>query len=270
MYLCLNRGTAGGGLDAREFAHLASRAGFAGADVDMQFGVDNGPAALGELFASLNLKFGGWGPGDWRGEESAWRECLQKLDRQAAVARELGVDSCCTWIMPSADRPLRENFDFHVTRLSAVCKVLADHGLRFGLEFVAPYHLRRHFKHEFLFSPGQMLELADACGPNCGLLVDVFHVFAAGESFEFLASLPKDKIVLVHLNDCPQRDLTKIKDGERVLPGEGVIDIAAFIAAVRNTGYSGPVSLEVFNADLKAMDPLAAAKRARAAGAKFM
>ena len=43
------------------------------------------------------------------------------------------------------------------------------------------------------------------------------------------------------------------------------IDIGAFIAAIKKTGYDGPMSLEVFSADLRAMPPLDAAKKAWAA-----
>ncbi len=264
MYICLNRGTAGGSLPFEDFVKLARDSGFPGCDVDMGYAATKGAAALRNLFegGGRALRYGGWGVPDWRGDASKWKDALGQLPAIAQAAAELRIDSAATWIMPSSDRPLMENFRFHVDRLTPVAKTLADHGLRFGLEFVAPYHLRRHHKHEFIFTPGAMLELADAVGPNVGLLVDAFHIHASGTSYDHLAQIPKERIVLCHVNDCPKVTIDQIKDGERLLPGDGAIDLKAFFAALRKTGYEGAMSLEVFNAELKAMDPLEAAKKA--------
>jgi 4-hydroxyphenylpyruvate dioxygenase len=115
-----------------------------------------------------------------------------------------------------------------------------------------------------------MLELADAIGPNVGLLVDCFHVHASGTSNEHLSQIPAEKIVHCHLNDCPRVAVDEIKDDQRLLPGDGAIDIGKFFGALKKSGYVGPVSLEVFNADLKKMDPLAAAKKAWSATQKVL
>jgi sugar phosphate isomerase/epimerase len=272
IYVCLNRGTAGGNLPFDQFVQLARDSGFPGCDVDMGYAPLKGVSALRDLFESGNrkLRYGGWGVPDWRGEASKAQEGLQQLPAQASAARELNIDHACTWIMPSSDRPFIENWNFHVERLKPVAKILADHGLRFGLEFVAPYHLRRMFKHEFIFTPALMLELADAIGPNVGLLVDCFHVHASGTSYEHLSQIPAEKIVHCHLNDCPRVAVDEIKDDQRLLPGDGAIDIGKFFGALKKSGYVGPVSLEVFNADLKKMDPLAAAKKAWSATQKVL
>jgi sugar phosphate isomerase/epimerase len=155
-----------------------------------------------------------------------------------------------------------------VQRLKRVAEVLASHGLRFGLEFVAPFHLRRRWKHEFIFTPGQMLELAAEVGENVGLLVDCFHVHTAGDTWQHVAQILANKIVLAHLNDAPKIPVADVDDGQRLLPGDGAIDIPAFIGALKAAGYDGPVSLEVFNADLRAMPPLEAARKAWSATQK--
>jgi sugar phosphate isomerase/epimerase len=268
--ICLNRGTAGSGMEMPEFADLAHRAGFAGADVDLAWGIARGPAALRDLYAERSLKFGGWGlPFDWRAD-SGTQEGLAALEKQARLAAELGIDSCATWLLPSSDLPLHQNWHFHIQRLTPVAKVLAGHGLRFGLEFVAPYHLRRKWKHEFIFTPMAMLELAADIGANCGLLVDCFHLHAAGEPMSVLRNIPPDKIVLVHLNDAPAGALDKVEDGKRVLPGEGVIDLAGFIGGLAALGYRGPISLEVFSDALRALTPDHAASVAWAATQKML
>lgn len=263
MYVCLNRATAGGQLPYPEFVKLSADAGFPGCDVDMGWGSMNGADALRDLLSRHNQKPGGWGPSvNWREDQSKMTETLGEFEKQAKVAGELNYDSCATWIMPSSQRTFSENWKFHVERLRVVAKVLKDNGLRFGLEFVAPYHLRKHFPHEFIFTPGQMLEMGAEIGDNVGLLIDAFHVHAAGLSQDAIAEIPKEKIVLCHVNDCPRLPTHAIQDSQRLIPGEGCIDLPAFFRALKKTGYSGPVSLEIFNADLKAMPPLDAAKKA--------
>jgi sugar phosphate isomerase/epimerase len=270
MYICLNRGTTGGGLALPEFVKLSAEAGFHGADVDLSYALQTGPAALRDLYGSYAQRFGGWGAPDWRADAGKAEQGLEQLRKLAPIARELNMDSCATWLMPSSDLPFMENWRFHVERLKPVAQVLAGHGLRLGLEFVAPYHLRRKFKHEFIFTAGQMLELADAIGPNVGLLVDVFHLHCAGDTFAHLEQIPSGRIVLAHLNDAPRLPLSQVEDGNRLLPGDGAIDVPAFLRSLKKTGYDGPVSLEVFSEDLRALPAPEAAARAWAATRKVL
>ena len=265
MYICLNRGTAGGSLPFEDFVKLARDSGFPGCDVDMGYAATKGAATLRNLFegGGRALRYGGWGVPDWRGDASKWKDALGQLPAMAQAAAELRIDSAATWIMPSSDRPLMENFRFHVDRLTPVAKTLADHGLRFGLEFVAPYHLRRHHKHEFIFTPGAVLELADAVGPNVGLLVDAFHIHASGTSYDHLAD-PEGADRLMSRERLSEGYDRPDQGRGAAFPGDGAIDLKAFFTALRKTGYEGAVSLEVFNAELKAMDPLEAAKKASA------
>jgi sugar phosphate isomerase/epimerase len=49
----------------------------------------------------------------------------------------------------------------------------------------------------------------------------------------------------------------------RLLPGEsGVIDLAAFLKTLDAIGYDGPVAVETFSDELKALPPNEAAERA--------
>ncbi len=265
MYLCLNRGTTGGNLSQEDFAALAGGAGFAGADISIDFAVQHGAQALIDLYGKLNLKFGGWGPPEWRQADAAEAKTnLEKLKKQAEVAAKLKANYCATWIMPSSESQLAVNFQFHVDRIKPVAAILAEYGLSFGLEFVAPYHLRKMHRHEFLFTPGQMLELAGAIGPNVGLLVDCFHLHCAGVPATYLAEKAAGKIVLAHVNDAPKVPAHEVLDGTRVFPGEGAIDQAAYRTGLTAAGYDGPVSLEVF-ARVKDVPPAEAALQAREA-----
>ena len=263
MKICLNWNTAGRGLALPEFVKLAKEAGFAGADVDMKWAVEHGAAALRDLYGEHGMAFGGWGVGfDWRGDKTLAAEGLGILDKQAKIAAELGIDSCANHILPSSELPFHQNWHFHLMRLMPIAKVLGGHGLRFGLEFVSPYDLRRKWKHEFVFTPMATLELAEEVGENCGLLVDSFHLAAAGEPMSAVERIPVKRIGMVHINDAIAGPIEGFQDSKRLLPGEGGIDLAGFVGGLKKIGYAGAVSLEVFSEELKAMTAEGAARRA--------
>lgn len=270
MKYCLNRSCAGRGLEFTEFVELSAAAGFDGVDLDVGWLTMKGAAATADLFASHHQTIGGWGPPvEWRGDAAKQAEGLIALKSVASMAATLKADSCATWILPSSAQPFMETWNFHVDRLKPVARVLADNGLRLGLEFVAPYHLRRKFPHEFIFTPALMLELADAIGSNVGLLVDAFHCHCAGATWDHLASIPASRIVLVHVNDAPNTPVAQQEDFKRVLPGDGIIDLAGFVKAMDSAGYTGPASLEVFNEELGKLPPPEAARRGAAAVARM-
>jgi len=56
-----------------------------------------------------------------------------------------------------------------------------------------------------------------------------------------------DRIVLVHLNDAPNKPPREIEDADRVLPGEGVIRLQDLLNDLGARGFAGPWSLETFN-----------------------
>ena len=70
---------------------------------------------------------------------------------------------------------------------------------------------------------------------------------------------------MVHINDAPAKDPQRIEDGDRLLPGEGVIALERLVAEVVGRGYRGPWSIETFNPEYWRQDPLEVARRARAA-----
>jgi 2-keto-myo-inositol isomerase len=66
----------------------------------------------------------------------------------------------------------------------------------------------------------------------------------------------------VHLNDMPDipADLAH-RDFDRVLPGEGVLDLQEIISALETSGYEGYFCIELFNPDLWALPARETARR---------
>ena len=65
----------------------------------------------------------------------------------------------------------------------------------------------------------------------------------------------RDRIVHVQAADAPNLPPEQIRDNERLMPGEGIIDFNAFFGALKKIGYKGGVSPEVFGRGLKDMPP---------------
>ena len=85
--------------------------------------------------------------------------------------------------------------------------------------------------------------------PNIGLILDSFHTLGRKIDPESIRSIPSDKIAFVQLADAPAIDMDLLYWSRhfRNMPGEGDLDLDAFMDAVHATGYDGPISLEIFN-----------------------
>jgi len=84
---------------------------------------------------------------------------------------------------------------------------------------------------------------------SVGLILDSFHTLARGIDPDSIRRIPGDKVFFVQLADAPliEMDLLYWSRHFRNMPGEGDLDLSAFMNAVQATNYSGPISLEIFN-----------------------
>jgi len=93
------------------------------------------------------------------------------------------------------------------------------------------------------------------------LVLDTFHLAISRTPPTEIARLPASSIRLVHLSDAlaSGKELDELRDEDRVLPGEGGLPLEDLLAGIRQTGYSGPVSVEVFHPRYGERDPAAVA-----------
>lgn len=272
MFKSLNTGALSFAASLDESLALARANGFEGLDLPLeevlQRAEETSAQDVRDRFRAAGVRPGGWGlPVDFKGTEEAYRAGLAKFGRYAALASQLESPWCFTWILPYSDElEYAANMERHVALLRPVARILADHGCRLGLEFVGPATLRAGHKHEFVHTIAQALELGERIGVgNTGLLLDCWHWYTSHAAVQDLATLTRDQVVYVHVNDAPLgRQIDAQIDTERLLPGaSGVIDIAGFLQALQRMGYDGPVAVEPFNAEVRALAP---ADRVRVAG----
>lgn len=87
---------------------------------------------------------------------------------------------------------------------------------------------------------------------NCrelGLVLDSFHILARGDTTEGIAQIPGERISFVQIADAPRlsMDVLQWSRHHRCFPGQGEFDLASFTREVIESGYDGPLSLEVFS-----------------------
>jgi 4-hydroxyphenylpyruvate dioxygenase len=85
--------------------------------------------------------------------------------------------------------------------------------------------------------------------PNIGIILDSFHSLSRRIPSASIADIPGHKIAYVQLADAPLLDMDLLYWSRhfRNLPGQGGLDVAGFVAEILRSGYTGPLSLEIFN-----------------------
>ena len=197
------------------------------------------PGPLRELLADHHMALreievvaglGADGPG---GAAAAERE---------AVAFRMADEFGCRYLQTIG--PAGDDLDTAASAFGALCDRAADHGLVVGLEFL-PF--------TDITGVARARELVERAGRrNGGLCVDVWHHERGARDLEAIAALPGEMITGIQLNDgaAVPADDDYYTDclANRVAPGDGAFDLVGFMAAVRGTGTTAPVSVEVCSA----------------------
>lgn len=159
-------------------------------------------------------------------ERAGERELREEARRQAAWAAECGAPYVVC--VPGA---VREGLEDALADLSGIC---SEAGVQLAFEFMG-------------FAWSAVRTLAEALRVHPGpVVVDTFHWALGDGDLAALAACDPGRIAVVHVNDAPGRDLSRLGDADRVLPGEGVLDLQAFYSTLRSTGYDGVYSVELF------------------------
>jgi len=243
-------------------AGLAARHGFDGIQVDLEYLREHGPADYRAVLAEHDLRSGALAlPFEIDADRPDYEAGLERLATDAAAAAAIGCDRVSTYVFSFSDeRPFAENLAFHRERIEPIAETLAEHDLRFGLEYLGPATLREGHDYEFVHSVEGMVDfVAGLEASNVGHLLDSWHWYTAGDDAADLRELDPGTVVDVHVNDAPDRPRDTQQDTDRRLPAEtGVIDIGPFLDALDRLDYDGPVTPEPFSDRVEAMDDDAA------------
>jgi len=214
---------------------------------------------LGRMRAA-NLAWGAAGvPVQFKGDDAAFDRDMKSLPAKAAALQRAGVTRAATWLSPTSPTlTYVANFRLHAKRLREIAKVFGDHGVRLGLEYVAPKTSWTARRFPFVHTMAEMKDLIAEIGrDNVGFLLDTWHWYTAQETVDDLLTLRGGDVVLCHMNDAPAGiPVEQQIDNRRGLPcSTGVIDMKGFLGAMLKIGYDGPLVCEPFSQDLKGRPP---------------
>jgi len=180
-------------------------------------------------------------------------EALEQAKKEMDLLAQLG---CKRLAAPpaGAQKDMTINLDDAAKRFAALIGVGNQTGVNPQLEVWG--------FSENLTRLSEVLYIAAECGqPNTRILPDVYHLFKGGSDFDGLKLINGKAIEIFHMNDYPGTlSRAEIGDKDRIYPGLGVAPIIQVLQDLKYAGGSTVLSLELFNRDYWAQDPLEVAK----------
>jgi sugar phosphate isomerase/epimerase len=258
---CLNTSTLRGqNLPIDKESEIASRAGYAGIEPwirELEDYVKSGGTLkdLGKKLADLGLKVeSAIGFAEWIVDDDAKRKKgLEAARRDMEMIQAIGGKRIAA---PPAGAQNQRIADLNA--ITERYRALTDIGKAIGI--VAEVELWGFSKT--LHRLGEVVYVAIESGyADACILPDVYHLYKGGSDPGGLRMLQGKAIGIVHMNDYPisiGRD--KITDAERVYPGDGGAPLNDILRTLRDIGYRGMLSLELFNREYWKQDALAVAK----------
>jgi sugar phosphate isomerase/epimerase len=142
---------------------------------------------------------------------------------------------------------------------AGLCDRAGEHGLLVHLEFL-PWS-----RVADLTTAWEVVRRAGRA--NGGVALDAWHWFRSDTPSDVatVRAIPGDKVLAIQLDDAPTQREPKLMSAtlhERLLPGEGAIDLTALLGALGEIGAAAPIGVEVFSDTLHALGPFDAAQRA--------
>jgi 4-hydroxyphenylpyruvate dioxygenase len=228
----------------RQKLEAIAAAGFDGFELfENDFIQFNGSAAtLGAIARDLGLSVDLYQPfRDFEGmPEPQFRRSLERAERKFDLMQAMGARLmlCCSNTSPMAvDDPA-----LAAAQLHALAERAAQRGLRVGFEALAwGRHTSRY---------GQAWDIVRrADHPNLGLILDSFHTLSLKDDPAGIADIPGEKIFFLQMADAPlmAMDVLQWARHHRSFPGQGDFDVVTFLEKTLRAGYTGPLSLEIFN-----------------------
>ena len=152
---------------------------------------------------------------------------------------------------PPMEQP---GFDHLHDRYRDLLQIGRETGVRAVLEYISFF--------ASLNNVPDTVTVLDRCGdPDACTILDAFHNWNHRTTLDDIRALPLERIAHYHIDDAaPGIPSGQQTDPDRVMIGEGVIDLKAELGVLKEKGYDRWLSLELFNATLWEQDPRDVAK----------
>ncbi|MFD5455511.1 sugar phosphate isomerase/epimerase and 4-hydroxyphenylpyruvate domain-containing protein, partial [Streptomyces olivaceus] len=175
--------------------------------------------------------------------EAEFVPALRRARHKFELMGRLGADTVlvCSSVSPHA----LDDDALAADQLSRLADLARGHGIRVAYEALAWGRHISTYDHAW--------RVVESAGhPALGVCLDSFHILSRGgapEDLEGISAIPGEKIFFLQLADAPllAMDVLQWSRHYRCFPGQGGFDVAGLLRRVLAAGYTGPLSLEVFN-----------------------
>jgi sugar phosphate isomerase/epimerase len=209
--------------------------------------LDGDAVRASALIRREGLKVSSLCRGGWFSAPTAEERRKRVADNRVAIeeAALLGAPVLVIVSGPAHGQTLE---DARATVMDGLLEVLPDAekaGVILGVEPLHPMYAAERSVVVTLKQANDIVE--ELSSSAAGVLVDAFHVWWDPDVFEQIERA-RGKIVGFHVSDWPV-PLPGILMG-RAMMGDGVIELRKLREAVDDTGYDGPIEVEIFNDEI--------------------
>ncbi|WLQ07972.1 bifunctional sugar phosphate isomerase/epimerase/4-hydroxyphenylpyruvate dioxygenase family protein [Arthrobacter oryzae] len=165
---------------------------------------------------------------------------LRRAEAKFKLMSRLGMDTIL--VCSNVGTATIDDDALRAEQLGRLAALAGDHGVKVAYEALAWGKYVNDYEHAH-----RLVEAVDH--PNLGTCLDSFHILSRDWDTAPIEAFRADKIFFVQVADAPKlsMDVLSWSRHYRVFPGEGQFELAKFMGHVVRAGYTGPVSLEVFN-----------------------
>ncbi len=169
-----------------------------------------------------------------------WEESLQDTRRRMRMAADIGSEHIQT--IPNT---VGEDYDLKwvADRYQDIIEIgIQEYDINPAIVFVKFFPLK---------TLGEAVAVAlNANHAEAKVIPDTFHMHISKGGFEGLKLLTGDMIAIFQFADAPDSpSVEKLEDKHRVFPGDGVLPLVQSLKDLKSSGYTGCVSLELYNPD---------------------
>ncbi|MBO1268163.1 bifunctional sugar phosphate isomerase/epimerase/4-hydroxyphenylpyruvate dioxygenase family protein [Arthrobacter cavernae] len=165
---------------------------------------------------------------------------LRRAEAKFKLMSRLGMDTIL--VCSNVATATIDDDELRASQLAQLAALAGEHGVKVAYEALAWGKHVNDYEHAH-----RLVEMVDH--PNLGTCLDSFHILSRDWDTAPIEDFNADKIFFVQVADAPKlsMDVLSWSRHYRVFPGEGQFELAKFMGHVVRAGYTGPVSLEVFN-----------------------
>lgn len=220
-----------------------------------------------EMTATGAIGLAPQGPALLLARGATFDDYLKLLREQFELCRALGIAQIGIGADASKWRDEEVWQPGAVANVKRAAEMAADNGIRIGLEFMSLGAPIGPFILDTLAETKAMVGEVDH--PAVGYNIDFFHHYRGGGNVEELATADPARIIGVHVTDVGPRERQALGDGDRVLPGDGVLPVMDYRDALIAAGYDGYWVLELLNEALWKRDAVIVAEMGKRAMDQF-